>query len=71
MGKLQTLMDAEGFDDIGEFMDAFCLESVVPGICMNEGCEYVAGVEPDNDRGWCEVCGTNTVQAATMLLGVI
>jgi len=25
-------------------------------------------MEPDQDRGWCEVCGTNTV-ASTLVLG--
>ena len=42
-----------------------------PAICMNEGCDYTTDMEPDQDQGWCEVCGTNTVASAAILAGVI
>jgi len=44
---------------------------VSPAICMNDGCDYTAEMEPDQDRGWCEACGTNTVASALILAGLI
>jgi len=41
------------------------------GICTNDGCDYTTDVEPDQDRGWCEVCGTNLVKSAPVLAGII
>ena len=46
-------------------------DSVSPGICVNQGCDYTADVEPDQDKGYCEVCETNTVQSALILAGLI
>jgi hypothetical protein len=71
MGKLQTLIENEGFTDEVEFGKEFLSDSVVPGICMNKGCNYTVGVEPDQDRGWCEICGTKTVKSGFMLMGII
>jgi hypothetical protein len=36
---------------------------------MNDGCDYTADMEPDQDRGWCEACDTNTVASALVLAG--
>ena len=47
------------------------MDSVCPGICMNSGCDYTVEVEPDQDRGYCERCGTQTVKAALVLAGII
>jgi hypothetical protein len=69
--KLQTLMEAEGFDDSLEFLEVCSFDSVVPGICTNEGCDYTRGVEPDSYTGWCEECKTNTVKSALALMGAI
>jgi hypothetical protein len=38
---------------------------------MNEGCDFVTDVEPDQDAGWCELCNTNTVKSGLMLAGLI
>jgi hypothetical protein len=38
---------------------------------MNTGCHYTTEVEPDQSRGYCEVCGTQTVKAALILAGII
>ena len=46
-------------------------DSVSPGICVNQDCDYTADVEPDQDKGYCEVCETNTVQSALILAGLI
>jgi hypothetical protein len=46
-------------------------DSVNPAICMNEDCDYVCGMEPDQDRGWCDECSTNSMTVALVLAGVI
>jgi len=34
---------------------------------MNEGCDYTAEMEPDQDAGYCEECRTNSMQSALIL----
>jgi hypothetical protein len=69
--KLQKLIELEGYeDDVALIADA-AMDSVCPAICMNDGCDYTTGMEPDQDRGWCEVCGTNSVKSALRLAGII
>jgi hypothetical protein len=46
-------------------------DSVSPAICMNEGCDYTCEMEPDQRRGWCDECRTNTMKAAPVLAGII
>ena len=69
--KLQTLAESEGYDDPMDMIEACAMDSVNPGICMNEGCDYTTEVEPDSDSGYCEECGTNSVKSASMLYGII
>lgn len=69
--KLKTLAELEGFDDPTEMLEYYVLDSVNPGICMNEGCNYTTEVEPDSDTGWCEECDTNTVCSCMMLADII
>jgi hypothetical protein len=69
--KLDELMESEGFDSIDDLADEAMHDSVVPSICMNAGCDYIIGMEPDQDAGYCECCDTNTVQSAFILMGVI
>jgi len=38
---------------------------------MTEGCSYTCEMEPDQDRGWCEECRSNTMKSALILAGVI
>lgn len=71
MKKLQDLIESEGFDDLEDFLDAYSFDSLVPGICLNPGCDYTTDVEPDQEQGWCELCETHTVCAGTRLAGVI
>jgi len=71
MDKLQTLADIEGFEDGMAMAEELHTESVIPGICMNEGCEYSTGVEPDCAKGWCEECNTGSVKSFLMLMGII
>ena len=68
--KLEALLSNEGLD-LNSFLDEYGLESVVPGICTNDGCEYTTNVEPDQAEGWCELCGTQTVCSGLVLAGVI
>jgi len=69
--KQQQLAEAEGFDNIIDLLEERHIDSVIPGICMNDDCDYTVGVEPDCSEGWCEVCETQTVQSASVLMGII
>lgn len=69
--KLQTLAEDWGFPTPEDLVEEYILDGVMPGICSQPGCDYSTEVEPDQDRGWCECCGSNTVQSAAVLLGVI
>jgi hypothetical protein len=69
--KLTTLLEIEGYESLEEMAEAVFSDSVSPGICTNDSCDYTTEVEPDQDRGWCEVCGTNTVKSVLMLAGLI
>ena len=69
--KLQTLADYEGFTDVQEMFERTSLDSVMPGICTNDGCSYICDVEPDQEHGWCRDEGTQTVSSAIMLGGMI
>ena len=71
MTKLEQLIDNEGYETLESFLEDFALDSVVPGICMNDGCEYTTNVEPDQDKGWCENCNTNSVKSGLVLAGII
>ena len=68
MTKLEVLMESEGQDNLEEFCEELMFDSVNPGICMNNGCDYTTHVEPDQTEGWCEVCESNTVKSATELI---
>jgi len=69
--KLQKLMEIEGYTNIIDLLAASITDSVCPAICMNEGCSYTCEMEPDQDRGWCDECQTNSMKAALVLAGVI
>jgi len=69
--KIETLLEIEGYDNLDEFINEKAFDSIVPGICINEGCNATYEYEPDQDQGWCGECETKTVQSALILLGVI
>jgi hypothetical protein len=69
--KLAKLLEIEGYENIAEMAEAILSDSVSPAICMNEGCDYTAEMEPDQDRGWCDECGTNSMKSALVLAGLI
>lgn len=69
--KLQRLAENEGFDDPLDMIEEYFNDGLMPGICMNDGCDYTISYEPDQDRGWCENCGSNTVVSALILAGIM
>lgn len=69
--KLEKLADAWGCDYLGQLLEDCISDSVCPGICMNKGCDYTTEVEPDQSRGYCEICGTKTVKSCLVLAGLI
>ena len=69
--KLQKLLEIEGHDDSLAAAEAMVGDSVCPAICMNEGCDYTCEMEPDQDRGWCDECGTNSMKSGLVLMGLI
>lgn len=68
--KLTTLAEEYGFT-ANELLEAYALDDVAPGICMNDGCDYTSEYEPDQREGWCEECQTRSVASALVLGGVI
>ena len=69
--KLRTLVETEGYPSLEALLEATITDSVSPAICTAEDCSYTCEMEPDQDRGWCEACGKNTVQSALILAGLI
>ena len=69
--KLMKLCDLEGYKRLDNLLKASVTDSICPAICMTEGCDYTTEMEPDQDRGFCEGCGGNTVTSALVLAGFI
>jgi hypothetical protein len=69
--KLMRLCEIEGFENVEGVLFLSITDSVCPAICMTEGCDYTTEMEPDQDRGFCEVCGGQTVASALVLAGLI
>lgn len=69
--KLADLAEIEGFESVDALIQATALDSVSPGICTRPGCDYTVEVEPDQDRGWCEICDKGTVASALILARLI
>ena len=71
MDKLTLLAEIEGFDDVMDLLEESSIDSVVPGICMSEDCEYTTEVEPDQREGYCEECDKGSVKSCHILAGII
>jgi hypothetical protein len=69
--KLMKLCDAEGFKRVEDLLELSVTDSLCPAICMTEGCDYTTEMEGDQDEGYCEACGGNTVVSALVLAGLI
>ena len=68
--KLMKLCEMEGFRTLDQLLRHVASDSVCSAICMTEGCNHTTEMEPDQDRGYCEVCGGNTVTSALVLAGL-
>jgi len=71
LNKITTLAELEGYEDEVDMLVEFAFESQVPAICMNEGCNFTIHLEPDQDKGFCPKCKTNTVKSCLILEGLI
>ncbi len=69
--KLRKLAESEGHESVNDLLEAAAFDSVVPAICVAEGCEYTTEMEPDQDRGYCEACGRQSVHSCLVLAGII
>lgn len=69
--KLMTLCDQRGFQDLDDLLLAALLKGASPAICMTEGCDHTADMEPDQDQGFCEACGGNTLVSVLVLADLI
>ena len=69
--KLARLIEIEGYESVEALLQAVIGDSVSPAICMNDDCDYTCEMEPDQRRGWCDECRTNTMKAAPILAGII
>ena len=58
-----------GFSTVDEMFLSSIMDCVVPAVCKE--CGYTAEMEPDQSRGWCEVCDKNTVVSVLVLGGLI
>lgn len=66
---LRALAEAEGFPSADAMLEASVIDSVAPAICVT--CGLTSEMEPDQERGYCEGCGQNTVVSAWILAGLI
>lgn len=67
---LDKLSKIEGLT-VEELLEQGTFDSVAKGICTSPRCGYTADVEPDQDKGYCDKCGTNTVKSCLILAGII
>ena len=70
--KLNTLAESEGYEnELVAMLQSAALDTISPGICMNEGCDYTTEIETISSDGWCEKCQTNTVKSALVLYWLV
>ena len=69
--KLDELAEDGGHPSVGAMLEASITDSVAPAICTEPECDYTTEMEPDQDAGYCEVCGNNSVASALVLAGLI
>jgi hypothetical protein len=69
--KLETLASYEGYDHYEEMLDDIIFDSTAPAICINPDCDYTTWYEPDQEFGYCERCGTQSVKSCLILAGIM
>ncbi len=67
VANLKALAELEGYESVEALLEVAQFDCVIPGICTTAGCTYTVEVEPDQREGFCEACGTSTVQSALVL----
>ena len=67
----QALLDDCGYETQHGMLEDYAYKSVVPGVCKDVDCLAVTDVEPDQDKGWCEICSAPTVKSCLMIWGLI
>jgi hypothetical protein len=65
--KLLPLLKSSGYASLEDFVKAFMTDNICSAICMAEGCDCVTEMESDQDEGFCEACGGNTVTSGLVL----
>lgn len=68
--KLEQLAEIAEMS-IDEMLAQGSADSLAQAICTRPECDYTIELEPDQDRGWCGYCNTNTVQSCLVLYGII
>ena len=69
--KLMKLCDLEGYKRLQDLLKVAMKDNLCPAICTAEGCDYTTEMESDQDAGYCEACGGNTVTSALVLADLI
>lgn len=67
--KLEKLAEDFGMS-VDELLEHGVFDSVVPGICMNDDCDYSTEYEPDQREGWCAFCHVGSVASAFVLADI-
>ena len=71
MKKIDKLAKSEGYDNPEDMVTDKGLDGVVPAICMNPDCDHTETMEPDQSKGWCPDCQSNTMKSCLVLMGLI
>lgn len=66
---LRIIIEEEGFAGLDELLEECVSDSVCPCICRI--CHAIDGMEPDQEEGYCEECGGDTMVSALILAEVI
>jgi hypothetical protein len=69
--KLVKVCEAEGFATVDDLIALSVADSVCAAICMTEGCDYIAPMESDQEEGYCDNCGGNTMVSVLVLADLI
>ncbi len=66
---LERMKEDGAYETIHNMLETAVIDAVVPAICTE--CGYVTEMEPDQDQGYCDECGKNTVKSCLRIAGVI
>ena len=69
--KIEQLAQDCGYLSVVEMLEENLHKTMVPAICMEDGCNYSTDMEKDQTKGWCEICEKNNVQSCFEIEGLI